>query len=501
MSATTSSDSDPGDPTQSETWSLVRITGAAPQHGLNSTLAEIRLLDSNERQRILDAEVILNRFGPAWAHTMAVHRATDFAEAVNRMVTGRTPAGGQINQSDLDRVSAAIRAFSKHLAQWASEAASTPGAVADAAETAVGLPVLVICQRIAVDEPFTLLPGNDQAISVTFADGSQVEANSFVAASLGASRLIADAELAEAEDSLMAAGQLVMSLRAEVVWGDPALVRTSDFQQGPMTLSPQAIEWRKVEAILTACAIARTAIAQRASVVATGATGVGGAPARTPGIPDTSVTGDGDPIPTTPQNGSPIEPAAAVPHADPADMGLLLREATALAQSSEQRWSQALGSAVTEDINGLLSRARSLLAVLSRRAINQDADDVTLPAIPLTPDTANDLTLTPDIAQEQVQRGLARVYAIMELAQAIQALNQPTGLRIDLVQGSTISWWTQHGFNHLQYKEELATRILIDSPTDAIIHRPRDVPFGNGVMDRRAARGCRRLPGRSTGSS
>jgi hypothetical protein len=143
-------------------------------------------------------------------------------------------------------------------------------------------------------------------------------------------------------------------------------------------------------------------------------------------------------------------------------MAAFVHEATSLAQTTERRWSKALGETIDNDIKDVAARARSLLMSLGRLVVQEGEGEPVLPQIPLTPVTANGLSLTPDDEQQDVQHGIAVIQVMLELAQALEALSQPTGWQIDLLQGKATSWWTQHGFNHVQYRGELATRVVAD---------------------------------------
>jgi hypothetical protein len=153
-----------------------------------------------------------------------------------------------------------------------------------------------------------------------------------------------------------------------------------------------------------------------------------------------------------------------------ADVAAFVHEATSLAQSTEQRWSEALGTTIGDDIKDLAARANSLLVSMGRRVINEGGGPA-LPAIPLTPKTANELLLAPTDDQREFQHAIAVILVMLELTQAIDSLSRPTSMRIDVLQGTASSWWTQHGFNHVQYTAEMTSRVITESASEAGLTR------------------------------
>ena len=454
---------EPAEPEESgeppESWSLARMTNPIPEQGIPASISEIRPMDDNEHQRLVAAEDLMNRYGPTWQNTTAVHNAVVFTQALERMEAGRAQAGGQVNEADLNRVSGALRTFAEHVTDWIAGAAAMAGPVGDAAGIVVGTVPLVLCQRIAGGESPVVIADEPHRARACFEGGPQADANTLIAASLNACQLVAEADLIEAEPSLLAAGTVIMGLRAEVVWGEPTLMRTGEF--GGTSVSPRPIEWRRVEPILRACAIARSAVARRSNGADPGGPSVDTSPAEA--VTSSDAPGEGAAAETPMGTPPPESTVSGSPYAAPVDMAAFVNEATSFAQTTERRWSEALGATIGDDIKDLTARAQTLLATLGRRVIHAGGGGPALPAIPLSPATANWLSLAPEGEQREVQHGIAAVQVISELAQAIQMLSRPTGHRIDLSQGAVTSWWTQHGFNHVQYRAEMAARVIAES--------------------------------------
>jgi hypothetical protein len=445
------------------------MTAPIPEQGLATTLNVIRPLDDSEHRHVVEAEEILNRFGPTWPHTVAIHLAAAFIKAVQRMEVGGSQTGGQVNESDLGRVSGSLGTFAEHVTHWIAGTTSKPGLVADVAAVVAGTPPVILCQRIASGEASVLAAGTPQQVVVRLNGSTQVDAGQLVMSSLSACRALADAELVEAEPSLLVAGAVVMGLRAEVVWGEPTLLRTGDVQPGKMELSPHPIEWQKVGPIMTACAIARAAVAQRSGNAVPAVPPPDGAPEEVvspQGPPPDPPTVQDDSTEDPPESDILVDHSSNSPTAAPADIASLLHEVTSLAQSTEQRWSKALGESISDDISDFVARARSLAASLARLEIQDGKGGPVLPDIPLTAASANELSLTPNGEQREVQHGVAVIQVLLELAQAIDSLSRPTGLKVDLLQGTPTSWWTQHGFNHLQYRAEMANRVVTEGAMD-----------------------------------
>jgi hypothetical protein len=444
------------------------MTAPIPEQGLATTLSVIRPLDDSEYGRIVEAEEILNRFGPTWPHTVAIHLATAFIEAVQQMESGGSQTGGQINESDLRRVSGSLGTFAEHVSHWIAGKLSTPGPVADVAAVVADTPSVILCQSIESGEASVLIAGTPQHVVVRLNDSTQVDAGQLLISSLNACRVLADAELIEAEPSLFAAGTIVMGLWAEVVWGEPTLLRTGEVLPGKMELAPQPIEWQKVGPIMSACAIARAAVAQRSGNVMPAMPPPDGGPqlVSPPGQPSDSPTVQDDSTQDPPEGDDLVDDSAHSPIPAPADMASFLHEVTSLAQSTEQRWSKALGESISDDISDFVARARSLAASLARLEIQDGKGGPVLPDVPLTTASANELSLAPNGEQREVQHGVAVIQVLLELAQAIDSLSRPTGLKVDLLQGTATSWWTQHGFNHVQYRAEMANRVVTEGAMD-----------------------------------
>jgi hypothetical protein len=458
------------EPEESESWSLVRTTSPIPELGLATTLNEIRRLEASEHQRVIEAEELLNRFGPTWPHTTAVRLAGAITQALDRLEKGRALAGGQVNESDLNRLSEALGTFAEHLTGWVVDASSTPGPIGDAASAAsVTMPV-VFCQRIAGGDIPVLVARQPRQVGMRLDGCPEVSPIWLAKASLDACRSVADTELVEAEPSILAAGAVIMGLRAEVVWGEPTILLTPNAPSETLSLTPQPVEWRRVEPILIACAIARKALNQSSE----GHAPTGRAtdqPPVVPGLPPESPSEPSDGgVSTAPEQGPSGEDSSIDPPPELADIAAFVHEATSLAQSTEQRWSDALGAAIGDDIKDLAARAHSLLVSMGRRVINEGGGPE-LPPIPLTPEAANELSLTPNDDQREFQHAIAVILVMLELKQAIDSLSRPTSVRIDLLQGTASSWWTQHGFNHVQYRAEIASRVVTESASESGLTR------------------------------
>jgi hypothetical protein len=356
------------------------------------------------------------------------------------------------------------------VSEWLAAAASSSGPVSHAASVAVTTAPVILCERIAAGEIPTLMANDESQISVRFDDGVQVDAIGLALGGLAACEPLAETELVETESSLLSAGALIMGLRAEVVWGEPALVHSQELHLGKMDITPQPIEWRRVEPVLTACAIARAALAQRSGTTAPVIVAKGSPPSDSSTVDSEAVGND---VPNSPEEGSSAESLSVGPSAEPADLAAFLREVVSIAQTTEQRWSEALGAAVGDDVGDLVAKGRSLLAALGRQVIQEDGAGPVLPGIPLTPATANGLSVMPEGAQREIQHAIAVVQVLAELALAIEALRRPTGLRITLPEGTVTSWWTQHGFNHVQYRAEMATRVVMQDASDPSADRAR----------------------------
>jgi hypothetical protein len=433
-----------------------------PEKGLATTFSQIRQLDDGEHERVTEAEELFDHFGPTWPHTTAVRIAGAFAQALERLEAGRALVGGAVNESDLSRALGALHSFAEHVTNWIADATSARGPVADTASVAAGSVPVMLCKRIAGGEIPNLLMGEPHQITVDFEGGASVGAAWLVTASLSVCRSVADTELVEAEPSLLAAGALIMGLRAEVVWGEPTLLSTREVHPSEMNLTPQPIQWQRVEPILTACAVARAAVSPRSGGTAPAEASMDAPPATGARMPESPpASGDGESY-ASGEDGPPNDASSSGPRYAPVDMAAFVHEATSLAQTTERRWSKALGETIDNDIKDVAARARSLLMSLGRLVVQEGEGEPVLPQIPLTPVTANGLSLTPDDEQQDVQHGIAVIQVMLELAQALEALSQPTGWQIDLLQGKATSWWTQHGFNHVQYRGELATRVVAD---------------------------------------
>jgi len=457
----------PGEP---GSWLLARMINPVPEKNLPASIIGIRPLSVTEHHQVTAAEEVFNLFGPNWPHTRAVHFAQALGHARERLEDGKAKANGAVNESDLTRVSGALRNFATCVSEWLAAAASGSDPVSHAASVAVMTAPVMLCERIAGGEIPTLMANDESRISVRFYDGVQVDAIGLALGGLAACEPLAETELVETEPSLLSAGALIMGLRAEVVWGEPALVHSQELHLGKMDITPQPIEWRRVEPVLTACAIARAALAQRSGTTAPVIVAKGSPPSDSSTVDSEAVGND---VPNSPEEGSSAESLSVGPSAEPADLAAFLREVVSIAQTTEQRWSEALGAAVGDDVGDLVAKGRSLLAALGRQVIQEDGAGPVLPGIPLTPATANGLSVMPEGAQREIQHAIAVVQVLAELALAIEALRRPTGLRITLPEGTVTSWWTQHGFNHVQYRAEMATRVVMQDASDPSADRAR----------------------------
>ena len=81
-------------------------------------------------------------------------------------------------------------------------------------------------------------------------------------------------------------------------------------------------------------------------------------------------SGDGESY-ASGEDGPPNDASSSGPRSAPVDMAAFVHEATSLAQTTERRWSKALGETIDNDIKDVAARARSLLMSLGRLVVQE----------------------------------------------------------------------------------------------------------------------------------
>lgn len=163
------------------------------------------------------------------------------------------------------------------------------------------------------------------------------------------------------------------------------------------------------------------------------------------------------------ENSENSEPTAA---SSPSD---LLEHLIRMTDSLEKAWSKGMGDkAVAEarreakDLwvafaNGLMHRLEWVQGLDERLGLSTLAE-----AFPLDDAGLSRLTLDPSKPEERYrQLQFASLYALDDLAKALDGLDNPTGTRIDLLSGQvTERWWEAGGFALLRRRAAALARIL-----------------------------------------
>jgi hypothetical protein len=470
-------------------WRLCRQV--PPQRGLPGELTFVREVNNEERSRLLEAERLLDRHGAGRPFERIVRSGRATAANCDALVTALSRASGVLNPADLNRVAWSLAAFAKDVTVWL-EAVSAAPELADVLASASAVPAVASCRRLASpDAPRIVVhldPAGEPLVAVAGDEASNDEpilgVVHLVTAALASISAVDDAQLTAIEPQLLVAGALVMGTLAEVVYGQPVLLRhegrTTATASTPAKrhMTVHSVEVWKVAPVLLACAAARQAAIDQAAGVQHDTLDQDPAHAGVAiepqiAVPAPTVTGD----PDTSEAGGPVSTAqhvasASVDAAPLDDVEAFLVEATNFALTTEQRWSGALGAAIGEDAADVRARGESVLGAVYQQILRDDAHvcaagySTRLPSIPLTVDDANGLQLAPKGQQQVTQREVASIQVVQSLLQALSALQGPTHRRLDLRSGRVSSWWRQDVFVRVHEQSALAARTILLAPLE-----------------------------------
>jgi hypothetical protein len=508
------------------TWVLVRQVPKNDDLGLNAGFTELRDVDPEERARILAAEAAFDRFGAKWGHTEMVRRAMAVSDAVDGFYLAHLRSLEAVNQADLERVRSAFVQFTRHVASWVAAGQQMTGDLGQLASAVAQSPALHACFVFASDAARVAVTfaqqGRSSVLAATRRDGSgrQVgdahDAVALVNRTVQACEAFASAELVAAEADLLAAGRVLLSLQAEIVYGFPALAPPlTDAAQGRQ-LELRTIGVAKVTPVMYALEIAaRRLAAWRAQTPAgeaeaapsdtlvsqpAGATGPSAvtenderlarardevsetavadesAPHSTAAQPDVDRVGDNKTPPgAAPESMSPITPPR------PIDLGGLLEEVLAFSDEAQQRWFEALGRTMHGDVRDLQGRMQSLLVALNAEIQARAAADAArgfspeLPALPLDAHDANRLEVDAEGQQRVTQYGIGLIAVVSNVVRALEELDQPTAVQVQLPSGAAMLWWSPDVFTRVREAAKLAIRLFRDPLADSAAGRTNTV--------------------------
>lgn len=510
------------------TWVLVRQVPKRDDLGLNATITELRDLDAGERERIRAAEAVFDRFGAKWGHTEMVRRAMAFWDALDDLHLAQLRSFGAVNQADLERLRSVLLQFTDHITSWVAAGQQMTGEPGQVASFVAHSPDLQACLDLARDAArVTVSFARQQADSVVLVVmrqdergaqmGDAYDAAALVNTTVKACEAFASAELVTAEADLLAAGRILLSLQAEIVYGFPALAPPLFDAAHARTLQLISIGVPKVAPVMYAMEVAAkrlaawraqseadqaapggmstddTAAVTAASAVTAHDGRVGPAPNE---VTETPVSDEGGPEATAPQpevdhrDGqtnppeSHLQDTSPITWRPPLDLRGLFEEAVSVSGEAEQRWCEALGQKMAGDVDDLRQRMRSLLMGLSAEIQKTVAADTagglspTLPALPLGSHDANALKLDPAGQQRASQHGVGLVDVIENLVRALEELDRPRAVQVQFPSGVATTLWSPDVFTRVREAAKLAIRFMEEPSADSAATKISMMDFG-----------------------
>ena len=509
-------------PEEESHWLLVRQTPAVPERGLPAGLDVIRPLGPDEHESLRDAEKLFNTFGASWGWNRLIHAANEFVRLEEAAAAAAMAAQGVVNIADVARAKKAFHAVGQTLNSWYNHLTRNTATVlatdqlqemTDLVTTTSARQATALCLTIAREAPesaMRLEPTADDngspravldpAVALTLGldatNTDPIEIRQLILATLAENEPVAATHLVLHEEALVAAGQRLMAVLAEIAYGAPALL--PPFEQEPdaeesMRLNLRQIDVGRVSTVLMAVRVARESLRASAARSADGdATPVESSEdsesrsvyedqtRASAGWSGQRRSDRREDSPEGPE--SSFEPAAGTESDFPAHaiahLPSLLQEIQRLTTTVEQSWSDALADVIHQQNAELLERWHSFLQVLQHRVerlsrrLRHEGYHTMLQEVPLRPDTAAALTLRPDPQQHVTQLCLADVYVTIDLLNAMQGLEQPTALSISLPSGVARTWWEAGAFAQIADIAHVARRVAAED--DLLLPVPGD---------------------------
>lgn len=164
--------------------------------------------------------------------------------------------------------------------------------------------------------------------------------------------------------------------------------------------------------------------------------------------------------------------------AGPVDLEALALHVVSLSGELERAWSRALDAVSLEKAQGELNTEMGALVTAMNGAVEETEEKLSAAGFdpkmytwPYDPNVFKGLVPSTDLEARRGQLAVAQMIALREVLEAFKALQEPSGLKVNLVDRSRTEWFEAGAFSLFRHRANLLLRITreVDRTTDELL--------------------------------
>lgn len=446
------------------------------EQGHHSVTA-IRDLSIEEIAKIEDADDLVIKAGNATAWQRAHHLFTVTMDAIANLREADPPGPGEI-----ERVRAAAGSFTTALAALAKElegnvqaygAKEVQGDFADHAEEVHNSDTWGLVSEIADKDAGSFKAAPIGTVWQRASDGAVLNVSGVAVSAIRAGQDLLAHHYRAIEPAVTEAAKLLLSVKAEVPAGIPAIVEFTIEGDTPTNLKPRQLALGRIGPAMRAVRMS-SRLAGQEEVIEQGGEEAEAEPAMT-AKPDEAADSGGDAVGDARPEEDPASDEENETAQEPVELSALFALARTLDGDLEKAWSAALDDALAAPaIETQLAAVYSLVSALQRNLARQAREmasagvDSRMEEWPLSEGRLAVLNPGPDAEERSKQSGLAQLNAFVDVMETFEDLQKPANITVSFNQeGESVErFWSAGAFALLKDRLWLLERLTREQDRD-----------------------------------